>query len=450
MKNRNRSNNRSAMLCTAVSLILVFLAGCSGNTSTTPDAQSSASTAPQASSSASNGEAIELSYYFPIQASGPLAVAMEKIVNDYNESQSDIHVNFTFTGDYAATMEKTLTAVNGGNAPHVVLASDSHKLLEMGALVNINDMIAKEPSSFKDDYIPNFFPAFVDPTNNSFQHSMPYQISSSIMLYNKEVLADAGLDPESPPTTWSELETVTQAIKAHDSKLIPFEFMDDGWMGQALVRSNGGYINKDLDNMNLDSPEHIEQVEFFKGLQDDGLVKMNKSYGGVAENFIAGTSAVILNTSGSLGNIVNTADFNFGVAPVPAKDGKESVNVMGGGGLIILNKHPQEEINASWEFVKYLTGPEAAAEWMAVSGYFAVNKLAYEEPVLKTLFEEKPQYEQLSKLAPTLEKVYRVRKNSSEMNTLINNVFDEIYLNNADIAAALQQAQKDAQALLAD
>lgn len=44
-------------------------------------------------------------------------------------------------------------------------------------------------------------------------YALPITIQGFVVYYNKELYADAGLDPESPPQTWDELVAVCEAIK---------------------------------------------------------------------------------------------------------------------------------------------------------------------------------------------------------------------------------------------
>ncbi len=436
-----------ALIVTSLSLMLVFLAGCSSNSPTPQGSETSAAPSAKASPPASNDEVVELVYYFPTQTSGPLAVAMEKIVEKFNAANKGIHVTATFTGNYDETLQKTLTAISGGNAPNVVLSGyNLSNLLSIDALVDMNTLIAKEPANFLDDYVPGFFTLFNYPDN--LLYGMPFQHSATILYYNKDILEKAGLDPENPPATWSELKTITETIKAHDSKLIPFEFMGDVWMTEALALSNSGAIHVDMDTMALDNPKLIETVNFLKGLTDDGLAEDNTSYGGAAENFLAESTAMMTNSSGSLGNVSNTATFDWGIAPLPAGDGNDPVSLLGGGGFLIINEHSQEKIDASWEFVKYMTSPEVSAEWMIATGYFAVRHSSYDLPEIQALFAEKPQYATTVELLPILQSPYMIRNNFGDVSNTFKLALDESFLNNADIAPTLQRAQKEAQALL--
>lgn len=391
-------------------------------------------------------ETIELNYYFPTQTSGPLAMGMEEIVNNFNASQDKIRVTATFTGDYAGCLEKTLTAIAGGNAPNVVLLSSNiSDLLSVDALVDMNDMIAKEPENFLDDYVPGFFTLYQYPNGNLW--GMPFQHSSTLMYYNKDVLTAAGV--ESVPSNYTELEAACRAIKAYDAKIIPFSFMGDVWITEALALANGGAIRKDWEHVWFDNPQLQETISFFKKLVDEGLAVINNSYGGASEDFMAESVAMMTNTSGSMSSISNTATFDWNISALPAGDGKDSAALLGGGGLLTLKSgHTEEEIDASWEFVKYMTSPEVSATWMKKSGYFAVRYSSYELPILQELFAEKPQYASTVNFLPLLQSPIQMIKSTNDISNIFKLALDEIYLNNGDTAGLLQQAQTDAQAYL--
>ncbi|WP_308797534.1 ABC transporter substrate-binding protein [Agromyces silvae] len=45
-------------------------------------------------------------------------------------------------------------------------------------------------------------------------YGLPFSYQGNVMYYNKQVLAEAGLDPEAPPTTWEEFGAACDAVSA--------------------------------------------------------------------------------------------------------------------------------------------------------------------------------------------------------------------------------------------
>ncbi len=48
--------------------------------------------------------------------------------------------------------------------------------------------------------------------------------------------------------------------------------------------------------------------------------------------------------------------------------------------------------DAAWEFVKFMTNSDVQAEWAAATGYFPITPAAYDEDVLKDVYDEFPQF----------------------------------------------------------
>src|SRR5690606_25070027 len=59
-------------------------------------------------------------------------------------------------------------------------------------------------------YLPAVVGYYSDPEGNML--SFPFNSSTPILYYNKAIFTEAGLDPETPPTTWAEIEQFSQTI----------------------------------------------------------------------------------------------------------------------------------------------------------------------------------------------------------------------------------------------
>lgn len=89
---------------------------------------------------------------------------------------------------------------------------------------------------------------------------------TSMFIYNKEMMADAGFDPETPPKTWQELEEMSLAITQGDPLGIDVMGASAG-SGDAnfvswLYTNNGKYVTDDGRALTFNSPEGIETLEW--------------------------------------------------------------------------------------------------------------------------------------------------------------------------------------------
>ena len=56
-------------------------------------------------------------------------------------------------------------------------------------------------------------------------------------------------------------------------------------------------------------------------------------------------------------------------------------------------KHSDEEQQAAWQFVKFLSDPKRQAEWHTGTGYFPTSKKALEEPADAQWRQQYPQFD---------------------------------------------------------
>lgn len=187
--------------------------------------------------------------------------------------------------------------------------------------------------------------SFVDGKNvlGGETYGWPIQGPSLKMMlyYNKDVMEQAGLDPEQPPTTWDELRSMSQTVTdqgegdvfglifggsspSHSYKTIA--------MGLAAGTNPEGLGSNDMFGFNyktgeyeLDSPALIDAVKFLNQLQNDEVI-FPASYtmtGGEARTlFATGQAAFYISAYHSLMPI-HEEGANFGVAPVPSRDGSQ-------------------------------------------------------------------------------------------------------------------------------
>ena len=390
--------------------LLAGLAGCGGTQesaapapaeSTAESTAPSESTAPApaqsseavpASSAEAPAEPVELTFYYPTQVGGDLAIGMEEMVEDFNASHPGIHVTPVYTGSYKNTAQTAMTDIAGGNAPNVILSGllDIVDYYNIGKVKNLNELIAGEGDAWKNDFIDGFWGSLVYDDGGTY--GLPYQHSICVLYYNKEKLGAAGV--ANPPETWEEYLTVVNALAAADNKTVTIEFPSDVWILEQVTLSDGDKLTASKTETRFDSPAAIESLDLLQQMiQKNGMVM---SYADAAEDFIAESSAMMLNTTGNLGFVIKDATFDWGVALPPVK---ESPGLSyGGGALIMIDGQTPEEEAASWEFMKWMTEPEQSARWMTISGYFCVRKSCDDLDIVKEYYAANPQVGQAAGL----------------------------------------------------
>ncbi|MEU8589021.1 extracellular solute-binding protein [Streptomyces sp. NPDC048664] len=166
---------------------------------------------------------------------------------------------------------------------------------------------------------------------DNVQYGMPFAASTRLLFYNKTLFSQAGI---TPPTTWSELASDAQALKAKGVKfpfalpLGPEEAQAETmqWMlaGDSAAGGGDGYLGA-LGSYDIDSPRNVAT---FTWLRDDlvgrGLTgpvapaQLNR-----ADAFAAFTRGEVgmLNGHPSLMKAAKAKGVDFGMVPLPGQDG---------------------------------------------------------------------------------------------------------------------------------
>lgn len=354
-------------------------------------------------SAIAEGDPVELTFYYPVGVGGDLALLIENLAAEFTKENPDIVVKPVFCGNSTETTTKTIAAIQGGNAPEFAILGNSelYSMLSLDAIIPLDDLIAADEDG--EEFINDFWPAFLE--NSYYEgkiYSIPFQRSTIIMYYNKDAFAAAGLDPETPPTTWEELIEYAQKLTIRDesgnvtqwgvqiSTNDPFTFspfvMQNSLNGENLMTEDG-------KTALYNTEENVEALQFLVDLSQknqvmpEGVIVWADS----TSNFMAGTAAMLYMSSGSLTNVLNNTDFEVGTAFLPA--GKRYGSATGGANFYILDGISDEKLAATWKFIRWITEPERAAQWSIDTGYVATRKSCFDLDLLKDYFAIVPQAE---------------------------------------------------------
>lgn len=389
-----------------------------------------------------------LRFYYPVGVAGDLASTMEEMVREFNNSQDGIVVEAIFSGGYRETMERAQTAFLSGNPPEVAVldAPATFDLMEIGAIAPLDSYIEAEGG---EEYISNFLPGFMEIARVEGQTwSMPFQRSTPIFFYNKDHFRNAGLDPETTPRTWSEVHEYAEALHESfedDDKYavqIPINF----WLLKPLVLQAGGELDSpDGRNVAIDTPEMREAFEYMLDLVDSGYMAPIRQWAPSVSDFIAGNVSMLYNSTGSLGHVRSSVDFDFGTGFLPVHE--REVVIEGGGNFFIFQTDERKQ-QAAWDFVKWMTEPERAAQWSIDSGYVAVRSDAYDLPMYREHVQRYPDaltaFEQMQSVE--VERNFMTYQ-QAQIAELLNEVKEDI-LGGGNIDSILSSAQSEADQIL--
>ena len=290
---------------------------------------------------------------------------MEGVVNLFNaemeKTGQPIRAKFELI-PHEQEVSKFMAAISAGTAPDIYSLDlvQFPYFISIGAFANIDDLYQSMPykNSLPQDML-------VVGAKDGKQYALPYEIDLSVVLYNKTMFREAGLDPDSPPETWDAFikdaialtkdkdndGTIDQwgtALVGNDAGSYMFWFMPFVW-------GNNGNMFTDQGEVVFDSPEVRETLQMWYDLIHKYKVAPESSAqwsGGDRYNaFVAGQLGMFLGGNFNITSLKQDApDLDFGVAFIPANKGKPAT--FGGGNMIGITAQCKH-YEAACKFIEY-------------------------------------------------------------------------------------------------
>lgn len=343
---------------------------------------------------AGTAQAVDLTMYYPVAVGGPLTKIIDGLVQSFEAEHPDINVEAVYSGNYADTMTKAMTALKGGEPPHlsVLLSTELYTLIDEDAIVPIDGLVDDKA------WLDSFYPAFMaNARTGGKTWSIPFQRSTIVLYWNKDAFKEAGLDSEKAPATWEEMAAMAAKVTKKEGDEVSrwgIEIPSTGypyWMLQALAIQNGQELMNEAGNeVHFDDPETVAALDYWVSLskKHNAMPSGAIEWGTLRTDFVEGKTAMMWHTTGNLTAVKNEAKFDFGVAMLPAKERRGSPT--GGGNFYIFKSASPEQQKAAATFIQWMTQPERAAKWSIETGYVGVTPAAYETQAMKEYVEGFP------------------------------------------------------------
>jgi sn-glycerol 3-phosphate transport system substrate-binding protein len=402
--------------------------------------------------SALAADAVKLQMYYPIAVGGKISHTVEGLVTDFEKLHPDISIQPVYTGDYATTVTKALTAFRGGNAPQIAVIGDieAYSLIDAGAILPVSDLANDEAGKA---WIDGFYPAFIRKIQGKVW-SIPFQRSTVVLYWNKQAFQQAGLNGETPPANWQQVVDFGQKLVVRNGNEVkqwgieipstPIGY----WTFQGIAATNGSHLDNGKGTaVTFNTPANIEALTWLTDLAQKYQVspKGAITWSTTPQDFIDGKTAMMVTTTGNLTTVRENAKFPFGVAMLPEKTQRGSPT--GGGNLYLFKGTSPAQQKAAVTFMRWLSAPEQAARWSIATGYVATSPAAWETATMKEYAVNVPQAtvarEQLAYSQPELSTY-----NSVQIQELLNRAVEAAVTQGKTPAQALESAQKQADRLL--
>lgn len=327
--------------------------------------------------------------------------AIDTLVQKFNdENEYGITVEAEYQGSYDDALNKLKSAQIGNMGADLVQVYEigTRFMIESGWIVPMQSMVNADEydTSVLEPNLAAYY------TINDMLYSMPFNSSTPLMYYNKDMFDAAGIT-EIPDSLEEIAQIGDKLLDSGAQEVMSLGIY--GWFFEQFIGKQGlEYANNGNGRTEAATAVAFDEngaaaniLNEWKNLYDLGYAP-NVGKGGDAglADFSAGKSAITLGSTASLKQILQDVDgkFEVGTAYFPkVKSTDEGGVSIGGASLWALDNNDPKKLRATWEFVKFLISPESQAFWNAETGYFPVNVDAHDEDVFKENIEKYPQFE---------------------------------------------------------
>ncbi|MEZ5818084.1 MAG: sn-glycerol-3-phosphate ABC transporter substrate-binding protein UgpB [Hyphomicrobiaceae bacterium] len=396
---------------------------------------------------------------------GELGEKVNAIAKGFNDSQKDFKVVPIYKGNYSETMTGAIAAFRAKKPPHIVQVFEvgtASLMAAKGAIYPVYKLMADNKIPFNPkDYLATVTGYYADSSGNML--SMPFNSSTPVLYYNKDLFKKAGLDPQKPPVTWPELEAAAKKLLSSGVKC----GFTTGWQSWVHIENMSAWHNVPIGTKSngfdgLDTQLVFNQDPILHHIGKMAEWQKSKifDYGGrrsdSAPKFYTQECAMYMNSSAAYAGIkANAKTFAFGVGKLPYwpdVKGAPQNSIIGGATLWVLNGQPAGDYKGVGEFFKYLSRAEVQADWHQATGYLPITYAAFEATKKAGFYDKNPgtdvAIKQMTGKEPTSNSRGLRFGNFVQIRDVINEELETVWAGKKTAKAALDEAVKRGNALL--
>lgn len=333
---------------------------------------------------------------------GSLGKEVDTLVQRFNQNQGNYKVISVYKGNYEQSLAAGIAAFRTGNAPDILQVYEvgTATMMASKAVRPVYQVFQEAGIEFDEsDYIPSVAAYYTD-AKTGHMLSQPFNSSTPVLYYNKEIFAKAGLDPDTPPVSWQQLADYSKKLNAagvecsYSTGWQGWVHLENfsAWNGLPYASKNNGFDGYDA-MLEFNNPQIVQHITLLQTMNKAGQFSYFGRKSENVEKFYNGSCAMVINSSGSMADIRHYAKFEFGVAKMPYDANIKSAPqnaIIGGASLWVMEGKQEDTYHGVAAFLSFLMEPENAAAWHQKTGYLPVTNAAYQLSQQQGFYQKNP------------------------------------------------------------
>lgn len=356
---------------------------------------------------------------------------MNGVIKDFEKENPEIKIKWIDV-PFSEGEKRTLASVLSDNPPDLINLNPDFTatLAQKGALAEID---RNKTSQFNQGILKSL-------EYNGKLYSIPWYATSAVTIYNKDLIAKAGVKV---PKTYEEIGEIAPLIK---QKTGTYVFLPNITENDTMLKILNKYGVNSADT--ITSNTSVQVFEFFKTLYAKDLIpkeSVTQTHREALEKYMSGNIVLFQAGANFLTMIKENAPSIYKVTDVaPQITGKLGQNDFSLMNFIIplKAKHKDEAL----KFALFLTNEQNQLKIAKLTNVIATNNKALQDDFY-TKYDESDlmakariiSARQLDRVEP----VFQSSRNQKDINNLINTAVQQVLLNKADTKTILEKTAKD-------
>jgi ABC-type glycerol-3-phosphate transport system substrate-binding protein len=301
---------------------------------------------------------------------------LDTFIKEFNEKNPGAEATFTTQGDWVTLFQKLYAAIAGDTGPDLVRVKE-YNAIDLGANKSLQplDGFIKADKSFKADA---FTPEQWKNANfDGAQYGVPFYNSIHVLLWNKPLFQQVGLNPDKAPQSWTEFKDIARRIAKPDQNLWGYKLFDVGtreaildWWLRFAWTNGGRLFNEDATKVTVNSEPCVEALQLFTDMIWKDRSAPPPERNGDAKPT---TNNVGLWETGAYGMVdmdKQNPGTPYGVAELPWA--KQKLAFVYQDNLVMTRTGKNKD--GGWQLLKYFTEPEQDYRWSLDGGALPSRK----------------------------------------------------------------------------
>jgi len=280
----------------------------------------------------------------------------QKTIDDFKAEHPEINVVIE-GASWTEYWTKLQTQATSGSVADVfgMVSMYSQDYINNGVTLGLGDLMAAE------NFDPSgYYEAIMSAYSDGKQyHCLPYDMSTELLLVNKDILSQCGVDFKADGYTMDEFMDAMKKIK--DGGFYGINMQPKDWAYYDIMTRAGNTLIDENGKLNLNQEGVIKTTQWMADLVKDGYMPIVSPD---LDLFASGKLAMTMVNPEGVAMYTKTMKASLDVIPYPT-DVADGKCVAEGGAWAVYSgtKHPKE----AWELLKALTSSKNAVEMVGAS-----------------------------------------------------------------------------------